>query len=212
MLSFFHTSPSHIPRFTKLLAEVDPTVPAQHIVREDILEKIQQAGYITPAIQQDLEAIMVELKKNSTAILCTCSTIGGLVETYAEEHLPIVRVDRPMAEKALTYGQDIAIVATFAPTLEPTCELLKSVVFAGQDYQLHTVLCEGAWADFLQGDLASYYEKIAQTVMQIQADVIVLAQASMLGEVNYQAQTPIPILSSPRLGIETIVAAYYDNN
>ncbi len=209
MLSFLHTSHTHIPRFADLLADIDATVPAQHIVREDILAKIQQAGNLTPAIQSELNKIVAELKQNSTAVLCTCSTIGGLVESYTEENLPILRVDRPMAEKALTYGPNIAVLATFAPTLDPTCELIKSVATSSQIYELHPILCEGAWDDFSQGNLQGYYAKIAQSIAHIQSDAIVLAQASMVSNIDYQAYTTIPILSSPRLGVEAIVDAYH---
>jgi hypothetical protein len=52
---------------------------------------------------------------------------------------------------------------------------------------------------------------IAENLVGAEAlgDVIVLAQASMAGAVALCEQVAVPILSSPRLGVEAAVQAYW---
>ena len=212
MLSFLHTSDSHIQHFTKLLNEIDPTISAQHIVRADILSQIQMTGIVTEQIRNKLQQIVAEIATTSSHILCTCSTIGGLVEDFANDNLTILRVDRPMAEKAVALGEKIVVLATFEPTLEPTCELIRSVTPINKSIQLESVQCVGAWDYFLAGNISNYYQCIAESITKVQGDVIVLAQASMAGALDYQKYTDLPILSSPFLGVQAMVQAYQNRS
>ena len=68
----------------------------------------------------------------------------------------------------------------------------------------------GAWEKFEAGDWAGYYHTIAEA-LQAHADcgdVIVLAQASMAPAASLCPQMAIPILSSPRLGVEQALALW----
>ena len=57
-------------------------------------------------------------------ILFTCSSIGPAVETAATlTDVPVLRVDQPMADKAVQLGKRIGVIATLSTTLEPTSDL-----------------------------------------------------------------------------------------
>ena len=200
----FHTSPAHIPTFDCLLAEIAPEVTATHIVDEAILREARDAGRLTEAMQAKVRA-QVEALRDAPVVLCTCSTIGGCAEVAGPN---VIRVDRPMAAKAVQMGRRIIVAATLASTLQPTKELiLDESRRQNKAIELIEVLCDGAWAKFEQGDLAGYIEAIAKrlrTVVHL-GDVIVLAQASMAAV--EREGFDIPVLSSPRLGLEAALAA-----
>ncbi len=67
-----------------------------------------------------------------------------------------------------------------------------------------------AWACFEAGDQDGYIDEIATQLRQVadQGEVIVLAQASMAGAAALCTDLPIPVLSSPSLGVATAVAAF----
>ena len=74
------------------------------------------------------------------------------------------------------------------------------------------VLCESAWEKFAQGDQNGYLQEIAEQLFRAapSGEVIVLAQASMAGATTFCPNLTIPILSSPRLGLEAALKVYYD--
>ncbi len=214
-LAFLHTSPVHIATFDRLLAEIDPSIAARHIVDESLLDEARAAGEITPALEQRIAAALRDASaQDGAVVLCTCSTIGGSAEAAgARADRVVLRVDRPMAERAIALGERILVAAALASTLTPTRALLLDAArMAGKPIELHDRLCAAAWAFFERGDLAGYAQAIAEDLRAAvgTADVIVLAQASMAAAAPLCADLGIPILSSPRLGLEAALAACYD--
>src|SRR5689334_1293970 len=105
-LAFLHTSPVHIATFDRLLAEIDPGVTARHIVDESLLNDARAAGEITPALEQRIAAkLHAASAPDDAVVLCTCSTIGESAEEAGQRGGDVVlRVDRPMAERAVALG------------------------------------------------------------------------------------------------------------
>jgi hypothetical protein len=210
-LAFLHTSPVHIATFDRLLAEIEPGATARHIVDESLLDEARAAGEITPALEQRIAAALRDASApDGAVVLCTCSTIGGSAEAAGSRGGQVVlRVDRPMADRAVALGERILVAAALASTLAPTRALiLDAAIAAGKQIELVELLCESAWAFFERGDLAGYAQSIATQLRAAagSADVIVLAQASMAGAAPLCADLGIPILSSPRLGLEAALA------
>ncbi len=213
-LTFLHTSPAHIPTFDRLLAEIGANVPARHIVDESLLSEARAAGAITPDLERRIAAALEgAVEANAGVVLCTCSTIGGCAEDLGRTiSAPVLRVDRAMAERAVALGPRILLVAAVASTLAPTrALLLDAAAHAGKTVQLSELLCDTAWRHFELGDQAGYLAAIAERIRDaaVDVDAIVLAQASMAGAAELCADLPIPILSSPRLGLEAALRAYF---
>jgi hypothetical protein len=122
-----------------------------------------------------------------------------------------MRIDRPMAERAVLLGRRILIAATLESTLEPTRWLVEDAArTAGREIRTSALLCEGAWAHFERGDLEKYHRAIAEALRQgaRDADVVILAQASMAPAAALCVELPTPVLSSPRLGLTQALARY----
>ena len=216
-LAFLHTSPVHVATFDRLLAEIDPSIAAHHVVNESLLAEARAVG-MTPEVVVRVHGTLAEILAGGEGyapevVLCTCSTIGGCAEqVVGADGRAVLRVDRAMAERAVTLGERIVVAAALESTLEPTSALLLEVAAQqGRAISLIPLLCEGAWSRFEAGDQAGYWAMIAEALVDAQTlgDVIVLAQASMAGAVTLCDAVRVPILSSPRLGVETAVAAYH---
>jgi hypothetical protein len=211
-LTFLHTSPVHIATFDQLLAAQEISIPVKHIVDESLLEDARTLG-ITPSLYNRIATTIDQaFASDAAVVVCTCSTIGGSAEQAQTSNAqPVLRVDRAMAEQAILLGERITIAAALTSTLSPTRHLLEQVAHAaGKAVTLNELWCSGAWAYFEQGDMATYWQNIARELERIakDSDVIVLAQASMAGAVNYCSDIAIPILSSPRLGLQAAIEAY----
>jgi hypothetical protein len=211
-LTFLHTSPVHIATFDRLLAEIDPSIPAKHVVDESLLHDARAFGITSDLTQRITQTIVDAIADDAAVVVCTCSTIGGCAEQA--NHVtdrPVVRVDRAMAERAVATGKRIIVAAALASTLTPTRQLILDVADqAGKAVAIIEVLCEDAWSHFERGDQSGYLGAIAACLHQAApaGDVIVLAQASMAGAASLCTDLPIPILSSPRLGLEAAIHAY----
>jgi hypothetical protein len=122
-----------------------------------------------------------------------------------------MRIDRPMAERAVLFGRRILIAATLESTLEPTRTLVEDAArTAGREVRTSALLCEDAWGHYERGDAEGYHRAIAQALRQgvRGTDVVVLAQASMAPAAALCGDLPAPVLSSPRLGLAQALARY----
>ena len=106
---FLHTSPVHVPTFEALLAEVAPSARALSVVDEQLLADARQLG---PAAVADRVATALRgLRDHGASIVCcTCSTIGEVAE-QVDVGIPVFRVDRPMAVRAVQTGARVGVVA-----------------------------------------------------------------------------------------------------
>lgn len=208
-LGLVHTSATLVPVFAALCKEKLPGVDTFNIVDDSLVRGIREAGSITPQIS---ERVANYLKSAESAgadqILATCSSIGPAVEAGAKlTGVPVLRVDQPMADKAVATGKKIGVIATLSTTLEPTADLiLRRAAAAGKQIELTSKLVEGAFEALMAGDGATHDAKVAGALKELsqQVDVIVLAQASMARVVD--ALKPedkrVPILASPGIAVD----------
>ncbi|MFF7079660.1 aspartate/glutamate racemase family protein [Streptomyces lavendulae] len=195
-LTLLHTSGVHVPVFDALRDRDHPGAVLRHLVRPELLERARAHG--PQAVAGELRGL---LGGAGGPVLVTCSTLGAVTEALAPAlGVPVLRVDRPMAAEAVRTGPRIAVLATLRSTLAPTGELLAEES-AGRPVSVRTRLVEGAWDLFAAGDAAGHLALVAEAVDAVtDADVIVLAQASMAGAAPL-ARTRVPVLSSPGPGL-----------
>lgn len=211
---FLHTSPVHVPTFEALVAEVMPGVDTLSVVDVDLLDRARAHGLADPQLVDGIgRALAALVGGGATTIVCTCSTIGGLTERIGRERsLTVVRVDRPMVERAVEIGGRILVVAALASTVAPTTELIAEVSARREALvAVEVLLVDGAWRCFESGDLGAYHRTIADRIVGLVTgpsppDVIVLAQASMAPVVGLDDITAlgVPVLASPRTAVESL--------
>ncbi|WP_436844015.1 aspartate/glutamate racemase family protein [Streptomyces subrutilus] len=198
-LILLHTSPAHVPVFDALRDRNHPGAVLRHLVAPELLDRARAEGprAVAPAVLEVLAAA------GPGPVLVTCSTIGATAEALAPAlGAPVLRVDRPMAAAAVRTGARIAVLAAVGSTLAPTAELLAEEA-GGRPVKIRTHLVDGAWERFEAGDTAGYLARVAAAAGAVpgtDADVIVLAQASMAGAAEL-VTTRIPVLSSPAPGL-----------
>ncbi|UED83860.1 aspartate/glutamate racemase family protein [Streptomyces profundus] len=210
MIGFLHTAAVHQASFQGLLDELAPGTPAEHLISERHLERAREHGLdeVTRAeVRRDLDQLA---ENGAEVIVCTCSSIAGLAEEYGAQAggplpVPVLRVDRPMAEAAVRAGRRIAIIATSASSIDPTSQLLDACArAAGREVELVPAPCLSAWELFTAGDTDGYAREVATHARRLatDVDVLVLAQASMAPAKDLLTDLPTPVLSTPRLGVE----------
>ncbi|SEC74200.1 hypothetical protein SAMN05216489_01504 [Streptomyces sp. 3213] len=202
MLALLHTSPAHVPVFDALRDEDHQGLELRHYVDEDLLARARREGpeAVTDAVRDALREAVAD---GARAVLCTCSTIGAVAESAGVGvGVPVLRGDRPMAAAAVAAGARVVVAATLESTLRPTAALIEEEARRiGRSVIVRTLLVDGAWARFESGDTEGCARLVADAVDAVtDADAIVLAQGSMAGA-QQLTTTPVPVLSSPRLGL-----------
>jgi hypothetical protein len=213
MLALLHTAHVHVDTFERLARELDDTVPIRHDVRTTFLEDVRVAGRITDAVRSAIdEAVQALARDGARVIVCTCSTIGGVAEAaVVPTGVQVLRIDRPMAERAVASNRRILVFAALRSTFEPTVALLREVASkTTRAIDVVEVFCERAWPCFERGDRAGYLHEIARNIESRarMTDLVLLAQASMAEAADLVAHLGIPILSSPRLGLEVAMSMH----
>ncbi|MEV0614325.1 aspartate/glutamate racemase family protein [Nonomuraea sp. NPDC050404] len=205
-LGLIHTSATLVPVFAELCAKHLPGVETFNIVDDSLIKNTIAAGRLTPDTARRVAGHVASAEAaGADHILVTCSSIGPAVE--ASEPLtgvPVTRVDRPMADKAVATGRRIGVIATLSTTLDPTADLVRRRAdAAGAEITLTARLCEGAFEALMSGDAATHDARVSEALAELggQVDVIVLAQASM-ARVAGTISSPVPILASPPVAME----------
>lgn len=209
-IAFLHTAQVHVATFNALLQAQAPGAQVHHVVDEALLADAQRLGLADPTIRDRVQAAMrAAAAGGARQVVCTCSTVGALAEGMPTQGaFTAARIDRAMADRAMSQGPHVLMVAALASTLGPTQALLAGSAARLQRQVTVTSLCvDGAWACFEQGDRAGYLARIAQAVRSnaAGADVVVLAQASMAGAADLLQDLHCDVLSSPVLGVAAAV-------
>lgn len=208
-IALLHTSDVHVGTFDQLFADLDADVHLDHHVDASLLDRAIQDG--TEAVRPEVETLLITLS-DADAVLCTCSTLGPLTDEVARSFENIIRIDRPLMERACADGGNVLVALCLDSTRAATLELLTECAKeAGKDVNPIVVLCSDAWAFFEEGDMEAYAHSIAGAIKSTllkEHDVqgIVLAQASMrVSEAKLQ-DTGVAVFSSPVIAAQKCLA------
>jgi len=208
-LGLIHTSATLVPVFADLCKKFLPGVKTFNIVDDSLIKNTIACGQLTADTSRRVVNYAGSAQDaGADFILFTCSSIGPAVETAAGvTNVPVLRVDQPMADKAVQMGKRIGVIATLSTTLEPTSDLVRRrAAAAGKKIELVSKLCEGAFDALMSGDTATHDQRVGDALKQLvnEADVIVLAQASMARVVDTLSEVDkkVPILASPPIAME----------
>ncbi len=205
-LVFFHTAESNVDLFEIAARQVGLPGARRHVVRPALLESARIAGGLNETIRSNAASQMVESLEGADRLICTCSTIGPVADTLSAMGRPVIRVDRALAEAAVTRGTRIAALVTLNSTIEPTRDLFQSVADKlDRHIRLDLIIVEGAVQLLMDGDTVGYAQAIANAVDATpdDYDAIALAQASMAPAARLARR---PVMTSPATSMRALAA------
>jgi Asp/Glu/hydantoin racemase len=210
-VGFVHTVLSLPPVFGALAEELVPGTDVFHIVDESLLTNTRKTGSLSATTRRRaLGYVLSAAEAGADVVVVTCSSIGPAVDASASfVPVPVLRIDEPMADEAVRLGSRVGVLATLRTTLEPTAELVsRRALAAGKQVDVVPHVCDGAFESLQAGERDRHDELVREGVRRLAAgvDVILLAQASMARVVDAlpEEERTVPILSSPRLGMERV--------
>jgi hypothetical protein len=186
------------------------------VLAADLLDRATAQGCVTAGIAADVKDRMrAALDDGTRMLLCTCSTLGTCADEMDDPR--VLRIDRAMARRATAQGGRVLVAACVASTIEPTVALLRESAppartgtAAPEALHIETLLMADLWPHFQAGERALYWHGIAERLRKqaLAHDCIVLAQASMAGAADLLNDLRVPVLASPRIGLDAAITAY----
>jgi Asp/Glu/hydantoin racemase len=210
------TSMVSFDTFNPLFREIIPEAQISNLVDEDLLDTLNRNRGITPSIIKRLSEYCVAAEAaGADLIFSQCSSTREGIECARKmTKIPIVMVDDGMTEKAVEMGARIGVAATAAATLKPTAAALAQVAQRmGKAIEIKTYLADGALDVLMKEKNREKHDRLVLDLLkqaERENDVIVLAQGSMVTLEPYLSEIAIPVLTSPRIGVEKARHVLFD--
>jgi Asp/Glu/hydantoin racemase len=213
-LAVLHTVAMLVDRFKGLLAGAVPgSVDIVHMLDESLLRDLMREGQ-TPAITRRVVALATQAADSGAdLIVFTCSSTSPAIDVARQvTGVPILKIDDPMAARAVETGARIGIVCTTSSTRGPSEALVRAhAAKAGREVDIEALLVPGAFDALQAGRRDEHDRLVSEAALSVasRSDVLVLAQASLahLAE-PLGLQATVPVLASPPLCVEAIRRFY----
>lgn len=203
-----HTSLVSHQELQQLFKEIIPEAELFNIVDDSLLHDVKTHGSVNPKITGRVcDYVRAAERNGADLIFSQCSSVGKAMDLAKQlVHVPVVKVDEAMAEKAVALGQRIGVVATVKSTMAPSSDLVRDKAReAGKEVEVVEYLVDGA-LDILmkENNREKHNELVLASIKKAEeeCDVIVLAQGSMTVLLPLLGDIKKPVLTSPRLGVE----------
>lgn len=213
-IAFLHTGAVVIPPVMELAGRLLPDAATVNYLDDKIVADLDDSN-LQASVDERLEGLVRAARSaGADAVMLTCSSISGYASGLSERvGIPVLRIDEAMADQAVATGARIAVIATLPTTLAPTIALIdERAQITGASPAITSEVVEGAFAAVASGDRTTHDALVGAAITRLaaEADVVVLAQASMAGAAA-TVSVEIPVLTSLESGIarlrDTLTAA-----
>ncbi len=208
-VAIINTNPLTYEMLNELFKTELPEVEIFNIMDDSLLPQARKTGVTKDIIEKLRMYLKCAEITGADIILNQCSSVSEAVDILKNEvSVPYIKIDRPMAEKAVSIGKNITLLATVESTLAPSRKLVEDTAKElGKSINVNTVLVKGA-IDLLgtpEGE-KRHNELIIEEIgkQADNCDVILLAQASMHRIMDKIGNTKVPVLSSPSEAVTAI--------
>lgn len=206
-IAVIHTSLISMDDLKRLFKEIIPEAEVMHIVDDSLIQEVKTVGHPTPfVIKRMCCYYQIAEQSGVDLIFNQCSSVGEAADIAAKTvSTPVLKVDWPMAQKAVSMGTRIAVVATVGSTMGPSSRLVQRAADeSGKEIVLNKYIVDGAMDVLMKEGPEAHNRLVYSTVEKAAAenDVVVLAQGSMLALEPMLKDIKTPVLTSPRLGVE----------
>ena len=210
-VAFIHTSPAAVGPLMQFYAGAAPELEITNLLDDGLLRLLAagRAGVVSRRLGEMLRAAADTYAPELAMV--TCSSVSReMTDSLAGDFpFPVLKIDYPMARRAVRSGRRIGVAATFPPTLVPTSRLLREAAAeAGAEIEIVEEVAPGAYEALLANDAATHDGLLAAAVENLQnrgVSAVVLAQVSMARALPLiEPGARVPVLTSLHTSLEAI--------
>jgi aspartate/glutamate racemase len=210
-VAFIHTSPAAVGPLMQFYAGAAPELEITNLLDDGLL-RLLAAGRREDVRRRLGEMLRAAAETYAPELaMVTCSSVPKeMADSLARDFgFPLLKIDYPMARRAVRAGRRVGVAATFPPTLVPTSKLLlDAAAEAGVEIEIVEGVAPEAYKALLAGDTATHDELLAAAVEDLQdkdVSAVVLAQVSMARTLPLiERSARVPVLTSLQTSLEAI--------
>jgi len=210
-VTFLHTSPAAVAPLMNYYSGAAPELEITNILEDGILRLL--AAGDRPAVERRLHNMIAAAVEDYGAelVMITCSAVSRstLQALRDEAGAPLLKIDEPMARRAVSAGSRIGVAVTFSPTRETTHRLLADAAAEARvKVELSTEVLPQAYKALLAGDFETHDSLLLEGIRRLAAsgvDAVVLAQVSMARVLlKARESVSVPVLTSLDSSLDAI--------
>jgi len=175
--------PVAIEPVAHVFREMWPQARVTHLLDDSLPADLTAAGGITATIVERFVALArYSVSCGADAVLFTCSAFGTAIEAAAKAvPVPVLKPNEAMLEEALAAGSDLALLATFEPSIPSLKREFEDLASSrGIQLRIKTRTIPAAIAALQQGRHSEHDRLIAAAAADVgPCDALVLGQFSM---------------------------------
>jgi aspartate/glutamate racemase len=221
-VTFIHTSPAAIGPLSQFYSEAAPDYEVTNLLDDGIMRLFSTKDYsLIEKRFMDMASVARDLY-GTQLIMLTCSAVPDSVMNQLKDGagIPLFKIDEPLATTAVQAGSKefsrIGVVISFAPTIEPTSNLLNDTANRlKKRIELSIQVIPEAYKALLLGDMEAHDNYLIEAVKELDkdgVDTIVLAQVSMARIIKQlNGEIKRPVLSSLHTSLIKIRELLGDN-
>lgn len=212
-IALVHAMQVAIDPVAYVFRELWPQARVTHLLDDALPADLTAAGSITPVIVERFVAMARYCEGcGADAVLFTCSAFGTAIDAAKRAvRVPVLKPNEAMLEEALAAGPDLALLATFEPSIPSLKKEFEDLAARrGIRLKLKTRTVPAAIAALQTGRVAEHDQLIAAAAAEIgPCDALVLGQFSMA-----RAATGIPaaagrkVLTSPHSAVARLKSIF----
>lgn len=183
-LVLIHNSMVLMNQLKEICQEVIPQLEVINLMDESLLRDIMNLGNVNQKmVKRICFYAMAAEELGADAVLMTCSSLSETVDVAKNlVNIPVLKIDEPMAIKAVKYTTKIGVMGTLQSVVGPSKRLIESKAKdLGKKVNIESIVCENAFKALIKGDREKHNQLLLQEVDKIvkKVEIIVLAQGSM---------------------------------
>jgi Asp/Glu/hydantoin racemase len=211
-IGFVHTVGFLVENFRQRMKAAHPEADSFHILNESLLQDLLRGAPKELVYRRVVAQVVMAAEAGADLIVVTCSSTSPAVDIARQVvRQPVLKIDDPMAAKAIHRGPRIGLLCTASSTVEPSSSLLRQhATRQGREALITPLVKPEAYEALMAGDRARHDSIVCAAARGLgqEVDVIVLAQASLAHlQAELEATLPTPVLASPPLLMDAISAA-----
>ena len=164
----FGTSTSNHQDIKDMFKAIDPSIRVNLLTEDSLIQDILANEGPTPSIIKRMCAYaMMAQEAGADIIVNQCSSVSEVADIYAQMvDIPVLKVDQPMAEKAVSLGSKIALVTTNTTTVGPSRRLIeRCAAAAGKEVEVMECVVDGAMEALFAGDAKKHNDMLRDKII-----------------------------------------------
>lgn len=202
-----HATPVAMEPIRNAFAQRWPTAETINLLDDGLsIDRAREADLSEAMIERFVSLGRYAHRTGADGILITCSAFGPAIDRLiAELPIPVLKPNEAMFRAAIGQGNNIGMLATFAPAIVTMTEEFDDFVREGSAAaSLTTIVVDRAIDLLRQGDAASHNALVAARAPELQnADAIMLAHFSTSRAAEaVRKVVDVPVLTAPDAAVD----------